>query len=98
MQSFFLIVVPIGSALAQHNESNTFNLGIQPTTPEALQAEKLAEEAWFTHLKVLAGDELKGRKTGTPEFLKAVEYVESQFKTIGLKPAGVNGFEQPVGF
>jgi hypothetical protein len=82
----------------QHPQARTYNPGIRPLTPASIQAEKAAEDAWFAHLEVLAGDELKGRKTGTDDFIHAVQYVESQFKAIGLKPAGVDGYRQPVGF
>src|ERR1700761_3994082 len=87
------------AAFAQHpSEASAFNPGVQPVTADSLQAEQFAEDAWFAHLKVLAGDDLNGRKTGTPDFLRAVEYVEGQFKAIGLKPAGVEGYRQPGGF
>src|SRR5262249_48980269 len=38
------------------------------------------------------------RNTGSPGFLKAVEYVESHYDRLGLKPAGVKGYLQPVPF
>jgi Peptidase family M28 len=82
----------------QHPQDSTYNPGIRPQTPASIATEKVAEDAWFAHLEVLAGDELKGRKTGTDDFLRAVQYVESQFKAIGVKPAGVDGYRQPVGF
>lgn len=82
----------------QHAQTSTYNPGIQPTTAAYLQSEKAAEDAWFAHLQVLAGDELNGRKTGTVDFIHAVEYVESQFKAIGLKAVGVEGYRQEVGF
>jgi Zn-dependent M28 family amino/carboxypeptidase len=82
----------------QLHPASTFDPGIRPETPAAIEAEKAAEDAWFAHLQVLAGDDLKGRKTGTIDFIHSVEYVESQFKTIGLKPAGSDGFRQAVGF
>jgi Zn-dependent M28 family amino/carboxypeptidase len=94
-----VFLLAVFAAVAQHpSEANTYNPGVQPVTAESLKAEQLAEDAWFAHLKVLAGDDLNGRKTGTPDFLRAVEYVEGQFKAIGLKPAGVDGYRQPVGF
>ena len=101
LQSFCGTVfsLTVAATFAQHaNETSTYNPGVQPVTAESLKAEQLAEDAWFAHLKVLAGDDLNGRKTGTPDFLHAVEYVESEFKTIGLNPAGVEGYRQPVGF
>ena len=62
------------------------------------QSANLAAEgkAWWAHIQFLADDKLEGRNAGTPGFDKAVEYVENQFRAIGLKPAGTNGFRQPV--
>jgi len=64
----------------------------------AAQSADLTSEgkAWWAHIQYLADDKLEGRNVGTPGFDKAVEYVEAQFKAIGLKPMGVNGFRQPV--
>src|SRR5690349_14953906 len=62
------------------------------------QSGDLAAEgkAWWAHVQFLADDKLEGRNVGTPGYEKAVDYVESQFKAIGLKPAGIGGFRQPV--
>ncbi len=55
--------------------------------------------AWWAHVQYLADDSLKGRLTGSDEYLKAAAYVVGRFKEYGLKPAGVNGgFYQPVTF
>jgi Peptidase family M28 len=66
----------------------------------AAQAPNLASEgkAWWAHVQFLADDKLEGRNVNTPGYEKAVEYVEGQFRAIGLKPAGTQGFRQPVGF
>jgi len=37
------------------------------------------------HLYTLASDEMEGRKTGTPGIEKAAQYIEGEFKRIGLK-------------
>lgn len=62
------------------------------------QSADLASEgaAWWAHIKFLADDSLEGRNVGTPGFDKALEYVEGQFKAIGLKPAGTTGYRQPL--
>src|SRR5262245_55448165 len=62
------------------------------------QSPDLAAEgtAWWAHIQFLADDKLEGRNVGTPGFEAAVGYVESQFKSIGLKPAGTNGYRQPL--
>ena len=53
-------------------------------------------KAWWAHIQFLADDKLEGRNVGTPGFDAALDYVEGQFKAIGLKPAGTNGYRQPV--
>ena len=62
------------------------------------QADPSAAEQWWGHVLFLASDELAGRMTGTPDFIKAEEYVQAQFKAAGLTPAGSQGFLQEVGF
>jgi hypothetical protein len=64
----------------------------------AAQAPDLTAEgnAWWAHIQYLADDSLEGRNVGTPGFDKALDYVEGQFQKIGLKPAGLKGFRQPV--
>lgn len=49
------------------------------------------------HLTFLASDEMRGRDTGSPELEIAANYIASQFKIFGLKPApGLSGYFQPV--
>lgn len=95
---FLSMLAGVIATAQQARHAVTFNPGLTPDTPQAIRAEKADESAWFSHLQVLASDDLKGRRTGTPDFLRAVDYVEEQFKAIGLKPAGVTGYRQPVGF
>src|SRR6266700_259704 len=53
---------------------------------------------WWSYVEALANDDMKGRNTGSPEHLKAAQYVAAEFARSGLKPAGVEGFIQPVKF
>ncbi|WP_199555339.1 M28 family metallopeptidase [Sandaracinobacteroides hominis] len=55
-----------------------------------------AGDRWFSHVKVLADDNMEGRLTGSPGYDRAAAYVSGQFQKLGLKPAGVNGYLQPV--
>ena len=63
----------------------------------------------FQHVEYLASDGFKGRKSGTPEYRKAAEYVAAKMEAYGLQPGGDNGsyfqevvfknwsnFEQPI--
>jgi hypothetical protein len=53
-------------------------------------------ERWWLHVTVLADDRLEGRNTGSAGHRKAAEYVAAEFARAGLKPAGTDGYLQPV--
>ena len=53
---------------------------------------------WWSYVEFLASDKLEGRNTGSEGHRKAAEYVASQFERDGLKPAGEQGYIQPVKF
>jgi Zn-dependent M28 family amino/carboxypeptidase len=53
---------------------------------------------WWSHVEALANDGMEGRNTGSPAHKRAADYVAAQFKKLGLEPAGVGGYIQPVAF
>jgi hypothetical protein len=53
---------------------------------------------WWSYVEALANDQMRGRDTGSPEHLKAAQFVAEHFKEAGLTPAGTQGFLQPVKF
>lgn len=54
---------------------------------------------WWAHVQALANDSMRGRLTGSEDYLRAAAYVVDLFKAYGLEPAGVDGgFYQPVKF
>jgi Zn-dependent M28 family amino/carboxypeptidase len=61
-------------------------------------AEDTAGRRWWSYVSVLADDQMQGRNTGSVEHRRAAEWVASQFERLGLKPAGINGYIQPVKF
>src|SRR5580698_4628372 len=76
-----------------------FPISLFAQTPSAMSSEPdwdTAGAAWWSHVQYLADDKLQGRLPGTPGFESATQYVVSQFKAIGLKPAGTDGFLQPI--
>ncbi len=76
-------------------------LGAQGTVgaQETAGADEAAGRAWWHHVQVLASDSMRGRQTGSAEYMRAAEYVVSQFKQDGLEPAGTDGtFYQMVTF
>lgn len=48
-------------------------------------------QAALSYIKVLASDEMEGRKSGQPGAAMAEEYIASKFKEWGLEPAGEEG-------
>ncbi len=75
-------------------------LGWAQVVPSAASDADLARgKQWWAHVQYLASDSMRGRLTGSEEYLKAAAYVVEQFKTDGLQPAGVDGgWYQPVQF
>ena len=65
-------------------------LCVRATEPNA------ATRRWWAHVQALAGDDMRGRDTGSPEHRRAQEYVVRQFERNGLRPAGEQGFFQVV--
>src|SRR5580658_618599 len=53
---------------------------------------------WWSHVQYLADDKLEGRDTGSAGHRKAAAYVAGEFERAGLKPAGADGYMQPVRF
>ncbi len=53
---------------------------------------------WLEHVRFLASDAMRGRQTGSPEHLRAAEYVAARFKALGLAPGANGSYLQPVPF
>src|SRR5690242_7397629 len=57
-----------------------------------------AGQRWWSYVEALANDQMQGRETGSEAHRKAATYVAAQFERDGLKPAGTQGFVQPMAF
>ena len=77
---FFLLI--ISSAFAQTSS--------QPGTPT------FDGQSWWNYVKILAGDNMEGRDTGSEGLKRAEAYIVEQLKADGLQPAGTGGYYQPV--
>jgi len=51
---------------------------------------------WWSNVQYMASDAMEGRDTGTVAYQRAAEWVAKQFQDAGLKPAGTDGYMQPV--
>ncbi len=52
---------------------------------------KIESAAVMNHIKTLASDEFEGRAPGTPGEDKTVQYIEAEFKKLGLQPGNTDG-------
>src|SRR5262249_41242646 len=53
---------------------------------------------WWSHITLLADDKFQGRDTGSEGHKEAARYVAQEFERAGLRPAGTEGYRQPVKF
>jgi len=64
----------------------------------AQQSPAFDGKSWWTHVKVIASDEMEGRDTGSLGLRKAQAYIVEELKKSGIQPAGSEGFYQPIEF
>ncbi len=50
---------------------------------------------YLNDIKILAAPNMEGRGAGTKGLAKASKYIEQRYKSLGLQPAGTNGYLQP---
>ncbi len=66
--------------------------GTATSTPAAdTAAGAITSEGLLQHIADLSADSMEGRAPGTPGEQKAVAYMQSQFKALGLKPGNPDG-------
>src|SRR5690349_11397866 len=90
-------VVAIGMAACSKEEAKpapsagTPPAASQPAQIPVAQLPKVDPAKILEHIKVLSADDMQGRGPGTSGEEKAVSYIESQFKAIGLQPGNPDG-------
>jgi Zn-dependent M28 family amino/carboxypeptidase len=62
-----------------------------PAPVPLAQMPKVDQGKILEHIKTLSADDMQGRAPGTPGEEKAVAYIESQFKALGLQPGNPDG-------
>jgi len=65
--------------------------------PTSVAEELINSDGLLAHIRVLASDEFEGRSPGTVGETRTIEYLDGQFRALGLKPAAPDGsFHQEV--
>jgi hypothetical protein len=62
---------------------------------DALRAQRVGARCW-QDVRLLADDAMEGRRAGSPGHRRAAEFVAGNFRKAWLKPAGADGYLQPV--
>src|SRR5687767_15715073 len=57
-----------------------------------------ATRRWWSHVRALADDRMRGRDTGSDGYRRAAAYVVDQFTRAGLDPAGDSAGPGQAGF
>jgi hypothetical protein len=84
MKKLLLLCLPLiaNVAMAQKDEN------------AAKYASLITAKAMKEKLTILAGPEMEGRETGTPGQKRAAEWIESEFKRMGLQPGNGSSYQQ----
>ena len=53
-------------------------------------------KSWWATVSVLADDKFEGRNTGSPGARAAQDYLVGQLRALGIRPAGTQGYFQPI--
>ena len=85
--ALFLAAGIVGCAKSSGDSSNPAGSSAALDTAAAA----ITADGLLQHIKDLSADSMEGRAPGTPGEDKAVAYMQSQFKSIGLKPGNPDG-------
>lgn len=84
----------VGSWVSSANNDDKSNdKAVASTVAPVISTEEISK-----HIKYLASEELQGRRSGTVGCEKAADYIVSQYKKYGLKPANGDSFFQEFEF
>ncbi|MBV9987394.1 MAG: M28 family peptidase [Chitinophagaceae bacterium] len=84
MKRLLMICLPFACSVAMAQKEDAAAKYAALITPQALR-EKLT---------ILAGPDMEGRETASPGQKKAAAYIESQFRSFGLKPGNGDSYQQ----
>src|SRR5436190_4702396 len=81
-----LVLAAVLAGCAKTETTNASSTGAVDSAAQAITADALLQ-----HIKDLSADSMEGRAPGTPGEVKAVAYMQAQFKALGLKPGTPDG-------
>lgn len=70
---------------------------MEAVDPKTLPVDTASAQRLRSHVAMLASPELAGRRPGTAENRLAAQYIEDQFRAVGLRPLpSLGGYRQPI--
>lgn len=84
MKKLLFLCLPFAATMAMAQQDDPAAKFAALITPEALKAK----------LSILASADMEGRETASPGQKKAAAWIESQFKSFGLKPGNGDSYQQ----
>jgi hypothetical protein len=94
MHRFLLLAILVPSLLLAQSKRKKLRIALEKEKQERIFLISNLKK----HIEILASDSLEGRRTGTKGEMLAMEYLSSQYKTIGLEPANYSKYIQEFEF
>ena len=89
IQIIALAAIALGLSACQSNQNGT-------ALSDSTALKTINDTAFSKHIAVLASDDFEGRKPFTAGETKTINYLETEFKKIGLKPGNGDSYFQEV--
>jgi len=88
-----LLIVVVGATSLATACSKTSSAGTSTGTTAAADtaAQAITADSLLQHIRDLSDDSTEGRAPGTPGEQKTIDYMQKQFKALGLKPGNPDG-------
>jgi hypothetical protein len=95
----FALAIPVSLSAQQAAAPDASEGGVVPLPPITLPLKHaprstsgaISAADLMTRLYIFSDDSMQGREAGTPGNVKGTDYIASEIKRMGLKPAGDNG-------
>ena len=87
IQIIALAAIALGLSACQSNQNGT-------ALSDSTALKTINDTAFSKHIAVLASDDFEGRKPFTAGETKTINYLETEFKKIGLKPGNGDSYFQ----
>jgi Zn-dependent M28 family amino/carboxypeptidase len=86
-----IVVVGAASLATACSKTSSANTSTGTAAAADAAAQAITADSLLQHIRDLSDDSTEGRAPGTPGEQKAIDYMQKQFKALGLKPGNPDG-------